>query len=59
MHCYNKLIFFKFQDCGMVLEEQQTKIFEALRLFLQGNGYGICCLSLHQQCTTLSSNGFG
>ncbi|XP_057366753.1 protein NDRG3-like isoform X1 [Daphnia carinata] len=31
----------KLQDCGMVLEEQPAKIVEALRLFLQGNGYAL------------------
>jgi len=29
----------KISDCGMVLEEQPSKISEALRLFLQGLGY--------------------
>ncbi len=37
----------KIQDCGMVLEEQPETIVEALRLFLQGNGYGLClCLNV-------------
>ena len=30
----------KISDAGMVLEEQPSKISEALRLFLQGLGYG-------------------
>ncbi|KAL1117048.1 hypothetical protein AAG570_004376 [Ranatra chinensis] len=30
----------KISDCGMVLEEQPGKVSEALRLFLQGLGYG-------------------
>ncbi|XP_046671560.1 protein NDRG3 isoform X4 [Homalodisca vitripennis] len=30
----------KISDCGMVLEEQPNKVSEALRLFLQGLGYG-------------------
>lgn len=31
---------FQISDCGMVLEEQPHKVCEALRLFLQGLGYG-------------------
>ncbi|XP_073973018.1 misexpression suppressor of KSR 2 isoform X6 [Rhodnius prolixus] len=31
----------KISDCGMVLEEQPSKISEALRLFLQGLGYAV------------------
>lgn len=30
----------QISDCGMVLEEQPNKVSEALRLFLQGLGYG-------------------
>jgi pimeloyl-ACP methyl ester carboxylesterase len=29
----------KIQDCGLVLEEQPAKVSEAIRLFLQGQGY--------------------
>ncbi|KAL1456778.1 hypothetical protein WDU94_001479 [Cyamophila willieti] len=31
----------KISDCGMVLEEQPSKLTEALRLFLQGLGYAV------------------
>lgn len=31
----------KLQDCGHVLEEQPAKVSEALRLFLQGQGYAV------------------
>lgn len=31
----------KISDCGMVLEEQPAKVFEAFRLFLQGIGYAL------------------
>lgn len=31
----------KISDCGMVLEEQPSKVSEALRLFLQGLGYAV------------------
>uniref|UniRef100_A0A4D5R9Z9 Protein NDRG3 n=1 Tax=Scolopendra viridis TaxID=118503 RepID=A0A4D5R9Z9_SCOVI len=31
----------KLQDCGHVLEEQPAKVSEAIRLFLQGQGYAV------------------
>ena len=37
----------KIQDAAMVLEEQPGKIAEALRLFMQGQGY---CLRMRKQC---------
>lgn len=33
---------FQISECGMVLEEQPHKVCEAMRLFLQGLGYGEC-----------------
>lgn len=37
----NTTTWMKISDCGMVLEEQPAKVFEAFRLFLQGIGYAL------------------
>ena len=31
----------KIQDSGMIIEEQPTKVVEAMKLFLQGLGYNL------------------
>lgn len=37
----NNVTWMKVSDCGMALEEQPSKVFEAFRLFLQGLGYAL------------------
>lgn len=37
----NHTTWMKISDCGMVFEEQPSKVFEAFRLFLQGIGYAL------------------
>lgn len=37
----NNTTWMKISDCGMVFEEQPSKVFEAFRLFLQGIGYAL------------------
>ena len=37
----NNATWMKISGCGMVLEEQPSKVFEAFRLFLQGLGYAL------------------
>ena len=36
----------KIQDCAMVVEEQPSKVAEAFRLFMQGQGY---CLKIRKK----------
>ena len=36
----------KIQDCAMVVEEQPSKLAEAFRLFMQGQGY---CLKIRKK----------
>ncbi|XP_062524442.1 protein NDRG3 isoform X2 [Bombyx mori] len=40
----NNSTWMKISDCAMVLEEQPSKISEAFRLFLQGEGYAVLAL---------------
>ena len=44
--CYT-IYFNQFQCGGMILEEVPDKMSEALRLFLQGQGYGTIFVSLY------------
>jgi len=46
----NSSTWMKLSDCGMVLEEQPSKVFEAFYLFLQGLGYA---LSVYQRRRSL------
>ena len=49
----NNSTWMKISNCGMVLEEQPSKVFEAFRLFLQGLGYA---LSIYQRRLSLRNN---
>lgn len=45
----------KISDCAMVLEEQPSKLSEAFRLFLQGEGYAVGALHKLSRASTLES----
>ncbi|XP_018020417.1 protein NDRG3 [Hyalella azteca] len=45
----------KIQDCGLVLEEQPGKVMEALRLFLQGQGYAVAGAARRASCVPSSA----
>lgn len=45
----------KLSDCGMILEEQPSKVVEAFRLFLQGIGYALTAYERRRSLRQLSS----